>query len=452
MSKRIDIRVPDIGDFTDVPVIEVLVAAGDRVAADDSLLTLESDKATMEVPSPAAGVIAELSVVVGDTVSEGDRVAVLEAEEDEAAQAAAPEQDDAEPGAAAAPEEPAAPASVTARKAAPATSAAAPATIDAGPRQSPPVTVGADANLPDRVPYASPVIRAFARELGVDLFRVSGSGRNGRILREDVTAFVKAVMAGAVVAPQAAMPFDLPEPPDIDFSKFGEIERQPLSRIKKISGKNLHRNWLSIPHVTQNDVADITAMEAFRQANKQAVAERGYKLTPLVFLIKACVAALREYPQFNASLDPDGEHLVLKKYFNIGIAVDTPDGLVVPAIRDCDSKGVLQLAQELGEVSQRARDKKLTPQDWQGACFTISSLGGIGGTSFNPIINAPEVAILGVSRARLEPVWNGEEFAPRLMLPLSLSYDHRVIDGAAAARFVRFLAQHLENEDRLTLD
>jgi pyruvate dehydrogenase E2 component (dihydrolipoamide acetyltransferase) len=448
MSKRIEIRVPDIGDFTDVPVIEVLVGAGDRVAADDSLLTLESDKATMEVPSPAAGVIAELSVAVGDTVSEGDLVAVLEAAE-EVAEAAAPERDDADPGEAAVAGEPAAPAPVTPEKPAP---APAPVAIDAGPRQSPPVPMGASANLPDRVPYASPVIRAFARELGVDLFRVSGSGRNGRILRADVTAFVKAVMVGAVAAPQAAMPFDLPEAPDIDFSKFGEVERQPLSRIRKISAKNLHRNWLSIPHVTQNDVADITAMETFRQANKRAVAEQGHKLTPLVFLIKACVAALREYPQFNASLGPDGEHLVLKKYFHIGIAVDTADGLVVPAIRGCDGKSVLQLAQELAEVSQRARDQKLKPQDWQGACFTISSLGGIGGTSFNPIINAPEVAILGVSRSRMEPVWNGEKFVPRLMLPLSLSYDHRVIDGAAAARFTRFLAQQLENEDILTLD
>ncbi len=449
MSTRMEIRVPDIGDFSDVPVIEVLVAAGDRVAADDSLLTLESDKATMEVPSPAAGVITELSVNVGDTVSEGDLVAVLEAEEG-AAEAESKSTEESEPKTPAEPVAAVAAPAPTQRPAPPA--ATAPAPPDAGARQSPPVVVGVDTALPDRVPYASPVIRAFARELGVDLFRVTGSGRNGRILREDVTAFVKAVMAGAVAAPPPGLAFDLPEPPDIDFTKFGEIDQQPLSRIKKISGKNLHRNWLSIPHVTQNDHADITAMEAFRQASKKAVAEQGFKLTPLVFLIKACVAALKEYPQFNASLDPDGEHLVLKKYFNIGIAVDTPDGLVVPAIRDCDSKSVLQLAQDLGEVSQRARDKKLTPQDWQGACFTISSLGGIGGTSFNPIINAPEVAILGVSRSRMEPVWDGEAFVPRLMLPLSVSYDHRVIDGAAAARFARFLAQYLEDEGNLSLD
>jgi pyruvate dehydrogenase E2 component (dihydrolipoamide acetyltransferase) len=444
MSRRIEIKVPDIGDFSDVPVIEVLVAAGDTVSADDSLVTLESDKATMEVPSPSAGIIAELNVAIGDSVSQGDIVAVLEAEDSGDAPA------DESPTVL--PEQEKKPADVPPYKPAPPPPAPALSAPGAGPRQSPPVSLGADATMPDKVPYASPVIRAFARELGVDLYRVTGSGRNGRIQRDDVTAFVKAVMAGAVVAPQPGLPFDLPDAPEVDFTRFGGIEKQPLSRIRKISGKNLHRNWLSIPHVTQNDVADITAMEAFRQAHKKQAAEQGYKLTPLVFLIKACVAALREYPQFNASLDPDGEHLVLKKYFNIGIAVDTPDGLVVPAIRDCDSKNVLQLAQDLSEVSQRAREKKLTPQDWQGACFTISSLGGIGGTSFNPIINAPEVAILGVSRSRMEPVWEGETFQPRLMLPLSVAYDHRVIDGASAARFARFLAQFLENEANLSLD
>jgi pyruvate dehydrogenase E2 component (dihydrolipoamide acetyltransferase) len=442
VGKRIEIRVPDIGDFSDVPVIEVLVAAGERVSADQSLLTLESDKATMEVPAPAAGVVAELAIALGDTVSEGDVVAVLEADEDSAAE----EVPDDAPAPGPEGQQPAAP--VPEPAAQPEAQRAPPG---AGPRQSPPVPMNAEATLPGKVPYASPVIRAFARELGVDLLRVSGSGRNGRILREDVAGFVKAVMAGA--APQGrGLGFDLPESPDIDFSKFGEIERQPMPRIRRISGKNLHRNWLSIPHVTHNDLADITAMERFRQANKDEVAAQGVKLTPLVFLIKACVAALEAHPQFNASLDPDGEHLVLKKYFHVGIAVDTPDGLVVPVIRDCDSKGVLQLAQELSEVSQRARDKKLTPQDWQGACFTISSLGGIGGTTFNPIINAPEVAILGVSRSRMEPVWDGQAFQPRLMLPLSLSYDHRVIDGAAAARFVRSLADYLEDTGHLALD
>jgi pyruvate dehydrogenase E2 component (dihydrolipoamide acetyltransferase) len=314
------------------------------------------------------------------------------------------------------------------------------------------VPLDAGSTSPQNLPYASPAIRAFARELGVDLLRVTGSGRKGRIVREDVTAFVKSVMAGGVAAPRGGLDFDLPEAPDIDFTKFGEIEKQALSRIRKISGKNLHRNWLSIPHVTQHELADITDMEALRQANKGRAAEDGYKLTPLVFLIKACVAALKEFPQFNASLDPDGEHLVLKKYYHVGIAVDTPDGLVVPAIRDCDLKSIPELGRELSEVSQRARDKKLTPKDWQGASFTISSLGGIGGTAFTPIINQPEVAILGVSRSRMEPSWDGESFRPRLMLPLSVSYDHRVIDGAAAARFTRFLADYLESADHFDLD
>jgi pyruvate dehydrogenase E2 component (dihydrolipoamide acetyltransferase) len=443
VSERIEIRVPDIGDFSEIPVIEVLVAVGDRVDAEQSLLTLESDKATMEVPSPAAGIIAELTVALGDEVSEGDLVALLEADEAETAEVSAAATGRPKPAAPAQAPEPTPPAPIATPP------AAAP---DSGPRQSPPVELDAAATLPGKVPYASPVIRAFARELGVDLFRVTGSGRNGRILREDVTAFVKAVMAGATAAPAGGLVFDLPKAPDIDFTRFGEIERQALSRIKKISGKNLHRNWLSIPHVTQNDQADITAMEAFRQEHKAVAAAAGFKLTPLVFLIKACVAALQEFPQFNASLDPDGEHLVLKKYYHIGIAVDTPDGLVVPAIRDCDRKSPRQLAQELAEVSQRAREQKLKPQDWQGASFTISSLGGIGGTSFNPIINAPEVAILGVSRSRMEPVWDGEAFQPRLMLPLSLSYDHRVIDGASAARFARFLAERLESADGLQLD
>ncbi len=446
MSNRIEIRVPDIGDFSDIPVIEVLVSAGDRVDSDQSLVTLESDKATMEVPSPAAGVIVELSVSLGDDVSEGDLVAILEAEEVIADEPVTASQEaPAEPVKAAVETKP-----VTRRDPEPPVPENAPVTV--GPRQSPPVPLGADATLPGKVPYASPVIRAFARELGVDLFRVSGTGRNGRILRDDVTAFVKAVMAGSVAAPSGGLSFDLPEPPAIDFTKFGDIEKLALSRIRKISGKNLHRNWLSIPHVTQNDLANISEMEQFRKANKDEVAADGFKLTPLVFLIKACVAALQEFPQFNASLDPDGEHLLLKKYFHIGIAVDTPDGLVVPVIRDCDRKSMRELAQELSEVSQRARDKKLTPSDWQGASFTISSLGGIGGTSFNPIINAPEVAILGVSRSRMQPVWNGENFEPRLMLPVSVSYDHRVIDGAAAARFTRFLAEFLEAADRFTLD
>lgn len=443
MGERIEIRVPDIGDFTDVPVIEVLIKAGDRVEAEQSLVTLESDKATMEVPSPAAGTIVELRVALADTVSEGDLVAVLEAEETAQAEAA--------PAPMAKPEtrgEP--PKQAAAARAAP-PPAAKPKAVDAGARQSPPVPLGAESTLPDRVPYASPAVRAFARELGVDLFRVRGSGRSGRILREDVAAFVKSVLQGQVAA-SATPGLSVAPPPKVDFSRFGGIEKLELSRIRKISGKNLHRNWVTIPHVTHNDAADITALEAFRQQHKDAAKKQGYNLTPLAFLIKASVAALRAFPNFNASLDPAGEHLVLKKYFNIGIAVDTPDGLVVPVLRGCEAKSVTDLARELGEVSQRAREGKLTADDWQGACFSISSLGGIGGRSFSPIINLPEVAILGVSRSTMEPVWDGKAFQPRLMLPLSLSYDHRVIDGAQAARFTRFLAEYLEDVDHLNLD
>ena len=443
MAARIEVRVPDIGEFTDVPVIEVLVAPGDRVEAEQSLITLESDKATMEVPSPAAGTVAEVAVALNDTVSEGDLVAVLEGEPD-AAEAG-------EPAGVAAPED--SPESQPKAEAAPSPIVEEPPRTEApvaGERQSPPVPLGAAATLPGKVPYASPAIRMFARELGVDLARVSGTGRKGRILREDVAGYVKSVLSGKAAAP-AAPAFQVAPPPKVDFSSFGETERLELSRIRKIGAKNLHRNWVTIPHVTNNDKADITELEAFRQENKSTAKEQGFNLTPLAFLMKAAVAALREYPRFNASLDADGEHLVLKHYYNIGIAVDTPDGLVVPVIRECDAKGVMDLAGELAEVSQRARDNKLTMDDWQGACFTISSLGGIGGTSFSPIINLPEVAILGVSRSAHEPVWDGEAFQPRLMLPLSLSYDHRVIDGAEAARFLRFLAAHLENPDNLVL-
>lgn len=445
MAERIEIKVPDIGEFTDVPVIEVLVATGERVAAEQSLITLESDKATMEVPSPAAGVIVELKVALDDTVSEGDLVAILEAEvvdEDIAApEADAPAESSPEPEPEAAQKSKAPPV--------PKPTQPAPAAVSAGPRRSPPVPLGAELTLPGRVPYASPAIRAFARELGVDLFRVHGSGRNGRIVRDDITACVKSVMQGG--APAAAPGLEVAPPPKVDFSKFGETERLELSRIKKISGKNLHRNWVTIPHVTHNDEADITDMEAFRQANKAAAKEQGFNLTPLTFLIQASVAALKEFANFNASLDPEGEALILKRYYNIGIAVDTPDGLVVPVIRECDQKSLMQLAQELGEVSQRARDGKLKPADWQGASFSISSLGGIGGTTFSPIINSPEVAILGVSRSKMTPVWDGENFQPRLLLPLSLSYDHRVIDGAQAARFTRFMAGWLEDSANFAL-
>jgi len=450
VTTRIEITVPDIGDFGDVPVIEVLVAVGDTVEAEQSLVTLESDKATMEVPAPAAGVIAELRVQLDDTVSEGDVVVVLDAEDEVESSAAGAESKPEK--AAAKKEQPKATTPVSAPSAAAARSAK-PAPPSAGNRQTPPVPMDASASLPSSSPYASPAIRRFARELGVDLVRVTGSASGGRIIREDINAFVKSVMSGAAAPALASggLGFDLPPPPKVNFSRYGEIELQPLSRIQKISGAYLHRNWVSIPHVTQNDLADITDMEVFRKANADKAKEQGFKLTPLVFMIKAAVAALKEFPMFNASLDETRENLVLKKFFHIGIAVDTPNGLVVPVIRDCDQKDIFQLAGELGEISQTARDGKLKPIDMQGGCFSISSLGGIGGTSFTPIINAPEVAILGVSRSSISPKWDGKEFQPRMMLPLSLSYDHRVIDGASAARFARFLAASLEDFESMDL-
>ena len=445
MTHQVEIKVPDIGDFSDIPVIEVLVAAGDSVEADQSLLTLESDKATMEVPAPVAGVIRQVRVMLGDTVSEGDVVVVIEADEvtepavSEAEVQPGVEKKQATTTSAEAPVSP--PAPVTAR----------PAPPSAGSRQSPPVPMDANATLPGKSPYASPAIRRFARELGVDLLRVTGSSRGGRIVRDDVVAFVKSVMTGAAAPASTGLGFDLPPPPKVNFSRYGEIELQPLSKIQKISGSYLHRNWLSIPHVTQNDLADTTDLEVYRKANAARAEELGSKLTPLVFLIKASVAALKKFPTFNASLDETGENLVLKKYFHIGIAVDTPDGLVVPVIRDCDQKDIIQLAVELSDLSQRARNGKLKPVEMQGGCFSISSLGGIGGTSFTPIINAPEVAILGVSRSSISPKWDGETFQPRMMLPLCLSYDHRVIDGANGARFIRYLAACLEDFESLDL-
>ncbi|HEY5775097.1 MAG TPA: dihydrolipoyllysine-residue acetyltransferase [Xanthomonadales bacterium] len=444
MTKQIEIKVPDIGDFSDIPVIEVLVAVGDSVEAEQSLLTLESDKAMMEVPAPVAGVIRELRVVVGDKVSEDQVVAIIEAEEvaesqpPEAASAPAPD----------ALQAPAASAPQAAPVPQPAAGRAAPAPPSVGSRQSPPVPMGASATLPANIPYASPAVRRFARELGVDLLQIAGSGRAGRIVHDDVTAFVKSIMTGAVKPAAGGLGFDLPPQPKVNFARYGEIELRPISKIQKVSGAYLHRNWVSIPHVTQNDLADITDMEVYRKTQAQ---EKGVKLTPLVFLIKASVAALKKFPAFNASLDITRENLVLKKYFHIGIAVDTPDGLVVPVIRDCDQKDIFQLAAELGELSQRARDGKLKPVEMQGGCFSISSLGGIGGTSFTPIINAPEVAILGVSRSSMQPQWDGESFQPRMMLPLCLSYDHRVIDGANGARFTRYLATCLEDFGNMEL-
>jgi len=448
VTQLIEIKVPDIGDFSDIPVIEVLVAVGDSVEADQSLVTLESDKAMMEVPAPVAGVIRELRVAVDDTVSENDVVAVIEAEKIAESTQSETETPAVPKTAQPAKTEPAPPQQVPTRQPAP----ASPAPPSTGSRQSPPVPMDANATLPAKTPYASPAIRRFARELGVDLFRVAGSSRGGRIVRDDVTGFVKSVMSAAVApAPTGGLGFDLPPPPKVDFSRYGEIELKPLSKIQKISGAYLHRNWVSIPHVTQNDLADTTDMEVYRKANAAKALEQGFKLTPLVFLIKASVAALKEFPNFNASLDESRENLVLKKFFHIGIAVDTPGGLVVPVIRDCDQKDIFELAAELGDLSQRARDGKLKPIEMQGGCFSISSLGGIGGTSFTPIINAPEVAILGVSRSSMRPQWDGETFKPRLMLPLCLSYDHRVIDGANGARFIRYLATCLEDIESMDL-
>jgi pyruvate dehydrogenase E2 component (dihydrolipoamide acetyltransferase) len=449
MTDTREATVPDIGDFTDVPVIEVLVKPGDRVEKDQGLVTLESAKATMEVPAPFAGTVREVKVKENDTVSRGSVIALIESEggSSKATGAPAPAQPDAKK--AEAPGKPApAPAPQKEEKRA-SLPAPAPQAGDIAPPRTPPVPFDAGAVAPDKVPYASPAVRAFARELGVDVARVHGSARGGRITKEDVQAFVKSALAGGAPIAQATTGggLNLLPWPQVDFSKFGEIEEKPLSRIKKLSGANLARNWAMIPHVTQHESADVTDMEAFR---KQLGAEnKDVKITPLVFLIKAVVAALKQYPQFNASLDASGEKLVLKKYFHVGIAVDTPDGLVVPVIRNCDRKGLLELAMELGEISKKARDKKLSPNDMSGGCFSISSLGGIGGTAFTPIINAPEVAILGVSRSGMQPVWTGNAFEPRLMLPLSLSYDHRVIDGADAARFAAYLARVLGDLRRL---
>jgi pyruvate dehydrogenase E2 component (dihydrolipoamide acetyltransferase) len=448
-------RVPDIGGHDNVPVIEVMIKAGDRVEKDQSLITLESDKATMEVPAPFAGTVKEVKLKVGDEVSEGAVIALIEAE---GAAAPSPQRGEPRPelveggrgeGATSPQSSAGNPAASTRPSPQPSPQGGEGVAAPAMPR--PPIDAGLV--MPGDAPYASPAVRAFARELGVDVRQVKGSGRGGRIQREDVAGYVKHALAsgarpsGAPVAGGGGL--NLLPWPKVDFAKFGEIEEKPLSRIQKISGANLARNWAMIPHVTQHEDADITELEAFR---KQLGAEnKDLKITPLVFQMKAVVAALKEYPQFNASLDGTGEKLILKKYFHIGIAVDTPDGLVVPVIRDVDKKGLLELAAELGEISKKAREKKLGPADMSGGCFSISSLGGIGGTAFTPIVNAPEVAILGVSKASMKPVWNGKEFAPRLMLPLSLSYDHRVIDGALAARFAVFVAKQLGDIRRLLL-
>jgi pyruvate dehydrogenase E2 component (dihydrolipoamide acetyltransferase) len=423
-----DVLVPDIGDFTDVPIIEILVSPGDTIAQEDPLVTLESDKATMDVPSPLEGVVQEIKVSVGDTVSEGTLLLTVtapdEAEEEQAKESLA------EPAA----EEPA-PAEETSDE----------------PPAAPAVASEPETAAP---PYASPGTRRLARELGVDLALVTGSGRKGRITGDDVRAFKEGGGKPAEAAPAAAPAggdsgLELLPWPSIDFSKYGEVEVVPLSRIRKISGANLARNWVRIPHVTHNDEADITDLEAFRKQMNEEYKKQEVRVTMLAFLIKACVAAVKEFPDFNASLD--GDNLIVKRYYNIGFAADTPNGLVVPVVKGADGKGIIEIANEMGELSKAARAGKLKPGDMAGGNFTISSLGGIGGTSFTPIVNAPEVAILGVVRSAMKPVWDGSEFVPRLMLPLSLSYDHRVIDGAAAARFVKYLVNTLEDMRRVLL-
>ncbi|MEW6340334.1 MAG: dihydrolipoyllysine-residue acetyltransferase [Pseudomonadota bacterium] len=431
-----EVKVPDIGDYKDIPVIEIAVKVGDRVEKEQSLVTLESDKATMDVPSTAAGVVKELKVKIGDTVSEGSVIVVIEAEGGAAAPAPAPA---AKPAAEKPSDAPAVPSPAP----------AAPSAL----AQAPLIPAGEGGER--KASHASPSVRKFARELGVDVSRVQGTGPKGRITQADVTAFIKGVMTGQRAAPVAAPAaagggeLNLLPWPKVDFTKFGPIDPKPLSRIKKISGANLHRNWVMIPHVTNNDEADITDLEALRvQLNKEHE-KAGVKFTMLAFVIKAVVSALKKFPTFNASLD--GDNLVFKQYYHVGFAADTPNGLVVPVIRDADKKGLVDIAREMADLSKAAREGKLKPDQMQGGCFSISSLGGIGGTHFTPIINAPEVAILGLSRSAMKPVWDGKQFVPRLTMPLSLSYDHRVIDGAEAARFNAYLGAILADFRRVIL-
>ncbi len=438
MSK--EIKVPNIGDFSDVEVIEVLVAPGDRIKPEDSLISVESDKASMEIPAPEGGEVKEVKVKVGDKVSEGSLILLLEPASDAAADEdkSAPEETEKAPE----PEQKPEP-KQEAKAEVPAQPQPAPKAEAPPARQSP--TARIDEESFSKA-HATPAVRKFARGLGVDLGQVEGSGRKGRITKEDVQGFVKRALSQPAAGGLGVAPM-----PEIDFSQWGEVETRPLSKINKLTGQFLHRNWVTIPHVTQFDEADITDMEKFRKEMAAEYKEKGIKITPLVFMMKAVVSALREFPRFNSSLDSTGENLILKRYFNVGIAVDTPDGLVVPVVREVDRKSLVDLAVELGEISAKAREKKLKPSDMQGGSITISSLGGIGGTKFTPIVNAPEVAILGVSRSKMQPVWNGKAFEPRLMLPLSLSYDHRVIDGADGARFTTFLSRVLSDTRRLLL-
>ena len=443
MSKAEEVKVPDIGDFEQVDVIEVLIQAGERVDKEQPLITLESEKSSLEVPSPVAGKVVEVALEVGDKVSEGDLIARIESEPETARTG------DTEPPKTSEPEAQAGDSDAGTQPVAP---QGRPGTAErsgeepaaAAPRPAPRTGHPAVDRSPLDKPHASPSVRRFARELGVDLRQVQGTGPRGRILREDVQAFVKSALTQRVTG-------SIPPIPKIDFSKFGDIERTPLSRIKRKAGPNLHRSWLNVPHVTHFDEADISDLEDFRQSEQERAQRRGIKLTLLAFLLEACTKALKDFPIVNSSLDDDGEHLILKRYIHIGVAVDTENGLLVPVVRDVDRKGLYELAREIAELAEQARAGKLKPEQMQGASFTISSLGGIGGTGFTPIINAPEVAILGVSRAATRPIWDGSQFKPQLILPLALSYDHRVIDGADAARFTRHLATLLGDLRRVLL-
>ena len=426
-----EVKVPDIGDFKDVPIIDIHVKVGEPVNAEDPLITLESDKATLDVPAPSAGTIRQVLVKVGDRVSEGTPIVLLAGDEEGAMQQPTSLLSQQEPVPAAA---------------APPTPAAAPPTPAA---TAPAVSVAAQTDFSGV--HAGPSVRRIAREMGVDLTKLTGTGEKGRITKDDIMAFLRGPAPAPAGAPAATAGAGIPEIPAQDFSKFGPIETKPLSRIKRLSGPFLHRSWLNVPHVTQNDEADITETDAYRKELDTAGKEKGYRVTLLAFLIKASVSALKQHPEFNASLSPEKDALIYKRYYNIGVAVDTPDGLVVPVVKDADRKGIVEISQELGAISKKARDGKLSPTDMAGASFTISSLGGIGGTAFTPIVNAPEVAILGVARSKMAPVWDGNEFKPRLMLPVCVSYDHRVIDGALAARFTRNLCHVLEDVRRIML-
>jgi pyruvate dehydrogenase E2 component (dihydrolipoamide acetyltransferase) len=452
VANLIEVKVPDIGDFTDIPVIEILVKVGDTIKKEDSLVSLESDKATMEVPASHSGVVKELKVKLGDKVSMGAVVLLLEESAGATPSAEAPPKA-AQTETKSAALQPPAPTQTHTQTPAPApvAEASAPRPAPTLPPQPSALKATNEGVVPAHV-HASPSIRKLAREFGVDLGKVKGSALKGRITEDDVKGFVKTELAKPSSSTGAAGGgFAMPQMPIIDFTKFGEIETRALSRIKKLSGNNLHRNWVTIPHVTQQDEADITEVETFRVKTNEEIAKSGVKVTMLAFLIKASVAALKKYPEFNASLEPGGENLILKKYFNVGFAADTPNGLVVPVIKNADQKSIIDIAKEMSELAAKAREGKLSPIEMQGGCFSISSLGGIGGTFFTPIINAPEVAILGVSKSSMKPIWNGKEFVPRMILPMSLSYDHRVVDGAAGARFTTYLASLMSDIRKLVL-